>query len=122
MKDENTHSNTEEPNSFSASVIIGDGSEELEHATAVYYIGMASIVFAFCVGIGFTAAIVGLVLAKHNTDDYKKEPERYSEESYKKLKLGRTFNIISLVISGLVYAIFFIAYFGLIIWSAVEGH
>lgn len=82
--------------------------QQLPNATAVLVLGILSLVFGCCYGLGLPMAIIALVLAKSSMGQYKLAPDKY--DGYGNLKAGRVCAIIGLCISG-VYAVVIIAYF-----------
>jgi hypothetical protein len=73
-------------------------NNSLPNATAVLVLGILSIVFACCYGLGLVLGIIALVLAAKDIQRYKTSPELYAEWSYKNLKAGRVCAIVGVSI------------------------
>ena len=82
--------------------------QKLPNSTAVLVLGIVSIIASCCctVVIGAIPAIIGLVLAKKDTNLYNSNPDLY--EGYNNLKTGKILNIIGIVLGviTLLYSIF----------------
>ena len=81
--------------------------ESLPNATATLVLGILSIVLC---GTGIVLGIIALVISSNGKKEYKENPDKYTESSFKNLNAGRICAIIGLCISGL-YLLFFILYF-----------
>jgi uncharacterized membrane protein len=82
--------------------------QKLPNATAVLVLGIVSILASCCctVIVGAIPAIIGLILAKKDTDLYNSNPDLY--DGYSNLKTGKILNIIGIVLGilTLLYSIF----------------
>ena len=77
---------------------------DLPNATAVLVLGICSIVFSFCYGVpGLVCGIVGLVMSNKPIKEYKMNPGRFKDSSYKNMNAGRICSIVGLSISGLFF-------------------
>jgi|SRR5690606_30496156 uncharacterized membrane protein len=72
--------------------------QKLPNSTAVLVLGIVSILTSCCctVIIGAIPAIIGLILAKKDTNLYNSNPDLY--EGYNNLKTGKILNIIGIVL------------------------
>jgi hypothetical protein len=74
----------------------------LPNATAVLVLGIISIVGCCCFGIvGLICGIIALILAKSDLALLNAEPGKYTENSAKNLRAGRTCAIIGVSLSSL---------------------
>jgi magnesium-transporting ATPase (P-type) len=81
----------------------------LPNATAVMVLGILSIPFCCCYGIGLVFAIIALIMAKSSSKQYLAEPGKFLESSYSNLKTGSICAWIGLIIS-IIYIILLIVY------------
>jgi uncharacterized membrane protein len=89
-------------------------SQQLPNATAVLVLGILSIVFCICYGIGIVLGIIAIVLANKSLKLYNGAPTAYTAASYKNLSAGRICAIIGTCLSSLylIFIIIAIAYAG----------
>jgi len=80
----------------------GDGTVELTDGSAVFVLGILSIIGGFCsYGVlGFIFGFVALMLAAKPWQAYHANPHRYTPHSFNQLKNGRICAIIGLSISA----------------------
>ncbi len=74
--------------------------EQLPNATAVLVLGILSILFWCCWGIGLVLGIIGLILGSKSKKLYKEDPGRYSVSSYKNLNAGWICALIGTILAG----------------------
>lgn len=75
--------------------------EQVPNATAVLVLGILSLLFWCCWGIGLILGIIGLILGVKSKKIYKEDPERYSVSSYKNLNAGYICSLIGTILAGL---------------------
>jgi hypothetical protein len=75
--------------------------EQVPNATAVLVLGILSILFWCCWGIGLIMGIIALVLGSKSKKLYKEDPERYSVSSYKNLNAGWICALIGTILAGI---------------------
>lgn len=89
----------------------------LPNAQTSLILGILSIVLCWCC-VSFILAVIGLVLALNAENEYKANPNLYSEADYKNATLGKILSIISIPLSIIVsIASFFLNIFTDIISS-----
>lgn len=88
--------------------------EQVPNATAVLVLGILSILFWCCWGIGLILGIVGLILGSKSKKIYKEAPDRYSVSSYKNLNAGWICSMIGTILASIALLIGII---GLVIGS-----
>lgn len=77
--------------------------ETLPNAGGILTMGILSIVFAGL--IGMILAIISLSLSGKAIAEYKNNPEKYTESSFKNVKAGKVCSIVGLSLLGLVILI-----------------
>ncbi len=75
--------------------------EQLPNATAVLVLGILSILFWCCFGLGLIMGIIALILGSKSKNLYKEAPERYSASSYKNLNAGWICALIGVILTGI---------------------
>ncbi len=75
--------------------------EPVPNATAVLVLGILSILFWCCWGLGLIMGIIALILGSKSKKLYKENPERYSLSSYKNLNAGWICALIGTILAGL---------------------
>ena len=75
--------------------------EQVPNATAVLVLGILSILFWCCWGIGLIMGIIALVLGSKSKNLYKEDPDRYSVSSYKNLNAGWICALIGTILAGI---------------------
>jgi M penetrans paralogue family 26 len=86
--------------------IFSDSRIPLPNGTAVFVLGICSVLFS-CICIGFILGIIGLLLSREGRNLYRQAPHLY--EGYGLLHAGFILSII-----GTVLGILSIAYFAII--------
>ncbi len=88
--------------------------QPLPNATGVLVLGILSIVFCLCYGLGLILGIIALVLAVKSKKLYASAPELYTQASFKNLNAGRICSIIGVILSVIyiAYIIFIISIVG----------
>ncbi len=88
--------------------------QPLPNATGVLVLGILSIVFCLCYGLGLILGIIALVLAVKSKKLYANAPELYTQASFKNLNAGRICSIIGVILSVIyiAYIIFIISIVG----------
>jgi len=89
--------------------------QPLPNATIVLILGILSIVFCCCYGLGLVLGIIALVLAGKDRARYRSSPGSYTLGSYNNLNAGRVCAIIGTILSALlvIYMIWLIAILGI---------
>ncbi len=87
-----------EENQSNKDVVV---KETVPNATVVLVMGILSILFWCCWGVGLILGIIGLILGIKSKKLYKEDPGRYSDSSYKNLNAGYICALIGTIISGL---------------------
>jgi len=83
--------------------------QPLPNSTAVLVLGILSIAICWCYGLfGITMGIIALVLSGKARALYNKNPEQYTEGSFKNMNAGRVCAIIGTSLSSLYIAILII--------------
>lgn len=82
--------------------------QPIPNSVAVLVLGICSIVFGFCYGIGLVLGIIGLALHANAKKAFEGSPDLYDRASYNNLNAGKICSIIGIVIAVLVilYIIF----------------
>jgi len=80
---------------------MGYAKPPLPNATAVLVLGILSIVFILCYGIGLILGIIALAIMGRSITLYRENPGYYSESSYKNLHAGKVCAIIGTSLSAL---------------------
>ncbi len=75
--------------------------EQVPNATAVLVLGILSILFWCCWGVGLIMGIIALVLGSKSKNLYKEDPDRYSVSSYKNLNAGWICALIGTILAGI---------------------
>ncbi|MFO7924779.1 MAG: CCC motif membrane protein [Bacteroidales bacterium] len=75
--------------------------EQVPNATAVLVLGILSLLFWCCWGIGLILGIIGLILGVKSKKIYNESPDRYSVSSYKNLNAGYICSLIGTILAGL---------------------
>ncbi len=92
------------------SIIDGKiNKKELPNSTGVLVLGILSIPFCCCYGIGLIFGIIALYLSKQGITLYESNPDAYTSVSYKNLKAGRVCAIIGVVLSSFWAIVFIIS-------------
>ena len=89
-------------------------NQKLPNTTAVLILGISSILTCCCYGIlSIILGIVGLFLAKKDTQLYKENPSSFS--NYNNLKTGKILCIIGILLGAvfLIYIVAIISYIGI---------
>ena len=89
----------------------------LPNATTVLVLGICSIVFSFCFGIGCILGIVGMVLSSKGRKMYKENAALY--DGWGQLNAGYIMSIIGTCLGGLyaIYWIVVVMIFGAASWG-----
>ncbi len=74
--------------------------ETVPNATAVLVLGILSILFWCCWGIGLVLGVIALILGSKSKKLYKENPDRYSVSSYKNLNAGWICALIGTILAG----------------------
>ncbi len=77
---------------------------QLPNATAVLVMGIISIVSFCCLAagiLGITLGILAVVMGHKAIQEYYKNPEKFTEVSFKNAKAGKVCGIIGLSLGGL---------------------
>ncbi len=78
------------------------GINPVPNATGVLVLGILSIVFCFCYGLGgIVFGIIALALSSGSLKAYNEAPSLYSLASFKNMKAGRVCAIIGTSLSAL---------------------
>lgn len=86
--------------------------QDAPNALVVLIIGIISlalITILSCLGfgfVGFIASVVGFILAVKAQNQVNLDPQLYTEDSKKQLRIGKILNLIGLIIGGLVTVLF----------------
>ena len=80
---------------------------QLPNATAVFVLGICSLVFVCAYGFGMILGIIGLVLASKDRKLYKENPSLYS--NYGNLNAGWIMSLISVIIGGIFFLFLIVA-------------
>jgi hypothetical protein len=84
--------------------------ETLPNSSGVLVMGIISIASFWLYGfIALILGIIALVLSGKSRRLYNANPERFSETSYKNIKIGRICAIVGISLSVIIIFIFFIA-------------
>lgn len=89
--------------------------EQLPNATLILILGIISILTSFIYGIvGLICGIIALILSRQARALYAQSPERYTQDSYNQLEIGRICAIIGIIVSllFLIYITFMVILFG----------
>jgi hypothetical protein len=97
--------------------------ETIPNSGAVLILGILSVLF--CWFYGFLSLILGitaLVLAANGAKEYNREPGRYDQASYYKLRLGRNFAIAGLCLGALslIFALLWMMLFGAVFFNIFD--
>ena len=111
-----TIQNTDENNEKKEVVI----KEPAPNSTAVLVLGILSIIFCWCWGIGLILGIIALVFGVKSRRLARELPARFSESSIKNLNAGYICALIGTILSGLYVLVIVVSIiFGLAIGSSV---
>jgi len=99
--------------------------QELPNANVILVLGISSIV-GCCLSygiIGLICSIIALVMAKSANELYQRNPDYYTESSYKNMTAGKTCATVSLVLSiaMIVLAIVAVFAFGTAVLFGILG-
>ena len=99
--------------------------QELPNANVILVLGISSIV-GCCLSygiIGLICSIIALVMAKTANELYQRNPDYYTESSYKNMTAGKTCAICSLALSitMIVTAIVAVCAFGTAVLFGIFG-
>ena len=80
---------------------------ELPNSMVVLVLGVVSIIGCCCSNgvIGIICGIIALVLANYASKNYRSNPEKFTENSYKNMNAGKICALIAIVMS-VIYLIF----------------
>lgn len=87
--------------------------ENLPNSNGSFVLGIlalvSSVVLCCCYGyiLGIILSIIGLILGINAKNNFQLNPDKYTEKSYRKAKMGITLNIIGLITSIIVTIILF---------------
>ena len=87
--------------------------KDLPNATAALVLGALSLVFCWCYGIiGLVLGILAVVLASAPRKAYLENPERFTEVSYKNLRICGIIGICigALILLAVILAVIFAVY------------
>lgn len=90
-----------------------NGQQDVPNSMGAFVLGIVAICLSpicCCYGnfIAIILSIIGLVLASIGIKDYKANPEKFNEKSFKRAKTGRLLSIIALVVGILITVLFVI--------------
>ena len=74
----------------------GDGMKKLENDKRIYILSIVSL-FLY-IPVGTIMSVFSIVRANEELDEYRINPEMYSEESFQYVRKGRAIGIVSLVL------------------------
>lgn len=95
--------------------------ERLPNSTGVLVMGILSLVFCCCYGIGFIFGIMAVYMSNQALKEYNKDPMRYAPGSLRNLKAGRVCGIIGLIGSAILIGMMIMGQLErLISWSMIE--
>ena len=101
----------------------GRGMLSTPNSTEVLVLGILSIVFCWCWGLfSIILGIVTLVLAGQGEREYRKNPQMYTEVSYRNLRTGRTCAIVGLCLAAvtIIAVIVYFVVFGTFFFNMVQ--
>lgn len=99
--------------------IIENQRSDLPNATAVLVLGILFLVFCWYYGfLGLILGIVTVVLASNQRKLYRKNPEKYTESSFRNLNSGRICGIIAICLSSLVIVGWILVMIGIFTFAA----
>ena len=84
-------------------VAASQGKENLPNHGGILTMGILSIVFAGLIGL--ILGIISLSLSGKAISEYKANPDKYTESSYKNVKAGKVCAIIGISLLGFVIVI-----------------
>lgn len=87
-----------EENKNNQDVIV---KESVPNATAVLVLGILSILFWCCWGLGLIMGVIALILGSKSKKLYRENPDRYSVSSYKNLNAGWICALIGTILAGI---------------------
>ncbi len=73
----------------------------IPNSTAILVLGICSIVFSFCYGIGLILGIIGLVLNANAKGAYEAQPDVYDRVSFNNMNAGKICSIIGIILGVL---------------------
>ncbi len=91
-------SETVQPSEEKKEILV---KEQVPNSTVVLVLGILSILFWCCWGIGLILGVVGLILGSKSKKIYNEDPERYSVSSYKNLNAGWICAMIGTILAGI---------------------
>ncbi len=97
--------------------------EPAPNSTAVLVLGILSIIFCWCWGIGLILGIIALIFGIKSRRLSNNEPDRYSISSLKNLNAGYICALIGTILSGLYVLVIVVSIiFGLTIGTNIFQH
>jgi len=106
---QNNDFNTENENIYSM---------PLPKSTAIVILGVFSLIISFTPAfflIGLILGIISLILSRKSNNLYYLDPTKYTDSSYKTIKVGKVFSIIGVTICG-----FWIIYYTLALFTGAD--
>lgn len=91
-------------NDVSSTLSEGDGMKRLENDKRIYILSIVS--FFLYIPVGTIMSIFSIVRANEELDEYRINPEMYSQESFDYVRKGRIIGIVSLILQILSIPIY----------------